>query len=521
MRVGGVLPFYLEEEKSDSGMTALAGLTPYVELIHVAEVRASTERNICLRDNGQGWTPAQMVVAGVLLNLAGGDCVDDLDRLNADAGFGQLLRQVECHRMTRPERREMEGRFRKGRERNVASASAMRRFLKEFHDEEQEKLRVKGKAFIPAPNAHLRGLCQTNWDLAAFSYSRKRPKSVTLDIDAVVIDSGKESALYCYEGHKGYQPLNVYLPELGVVAHSEFRDGNVPAGYQIQRVTDESLAQLLQFAEGTVELAVRSDTAAYDTEYLRYLHRGGNGRLKDVDGKPRPIWFAIGVDVTASVKGAAAKGSVEWEPLLRRKSDGTREEAKQEWAVIPYVPESLGRSKKDPDFQFIAIREALEPQLTLPGMEDAHGQRQLPFPTVVLGNVTYKLHVIVTNRDWEGDRVIWWYRERCGKSEEMHAAMQYDFAGAKMPSDLFGANAAWWGMMILAMNLNQIMKRQVLGGKWAEKRAKAIRHSIINLPGRVVERGRQWFLRLAKGDPGFALLAGMRQGVAALAAAPG
>jgi len=519
MRTGGVLPVYLEEEKSGSGMTALAGLIPYVELIHAAGVRSSIERHIHLRDSGQGWTPAQMVTAGILLNLAGGDCVDDLDRLNADAGFGQVLRQVECHKMARRERREMERRFRKGRDRNVVSPSAMRRFLKEFHDEEQEKLRVQGKAFIPAPNAHLRGLRQTNWGVTAFSCSRKRPKSLTLDIDAVVIDSEKENALYCYEGHKGYQPLNVYLAELGIVAHSEFRDGNVPAGYDIQRVTDESLEQLVRFAGATVEFAVRSDTAAYDTNYLRYLHSGGNGRLKDAEGTPRPVWFAIGVPVTAAVKEAAAKHSVEWEPLMRRKSDGTVGKTNQEWAVIPFVPGSLSRSKKDPDFQFIAIREVHEPQLTLPGMEQE--QPQLPFPTVELEGVIYKLHVVVSNRDWEGDRIIWWYRERCGKSEEIHAAMQHDYAGGKMPSDLFGANAAWWGIMILAMNLNQIMKRQVLGGKWAEKRLKAIRHSIINLPGRVVEHGRQLFLRLAKGDPGFGLLVAMRRGVAVLAAAPG
>lgn len=520
MRVGGVLPFYVEEEKSKARMTALAGLTPYLELIHVIGIRQSIERNICLRDNGQGWTPAQMVVAGLLVNLSGGDCVEDVDRLNADAGFGQLLRQVECYGMTLQEHRAMETRFRRGRERNVVSDPVMRRFLIEFHDEKQELLRVNGrKAFIPEPNAHLLGLRQTNWDVAAFAYSREQPKCLTMDLDAVIIDSEKKSALYCYEGHKGYQPLNVYLAELGIVAHSEFRDGNVPAGYGIQRVTDESLEQILKFVEGTVEISVRSDTAAYDISYLRYLHSGGNGRLTDTDGRPRPIRFAIGVDVTASVKEAAAKQSVEWKPLMRPKTGGTPEQTKQEWAEIPYVPESLSRSKNDPEFRFIAIREVYKPQLSLPGMEQP--QLQLPFPTVVLGGVTYKLHVIVTNRDWDGDRAIWWYRERCGKSEEMHAAMQYDFAGAKLPSDLFGANAAWWGIMILAMNLNQVMKRQVLGGKWAEKRMKAIRHSIINLPGRVVERGRQWFLRLAKGDPGLALLAAMRQGVAALAAAPG
>ena len=31
-----------------------------------------------------------------------------------------------------------------------------------------------------------------------------------------------------------------------------------------------------------------------------------------------------------------------------------------------------------------------------------------------------------------------------------------------MPSGLFGANAAWWTVMILAHNLNAVMKRLVL-----------------------------------------------------------
>ena len=58
--------------------------------------------------------------------------------------------------------------------------------------------------------------------------------------------------------------------------------------------------------------------------------------------------------------------------------------------------------------------------------------------------------------------MIWWLRGRCGKSEEVHAVMK--LAGGRMPSGLFGANAAW--LMILAHNLNAVMKRLVLGPAW-------------------------------------------------------
>ena len=49
---------------------------------------------------------------------------------------------------------------------------------------------------------------------------------------------------------------------------------------------------------------------------------------------------------------------------------------------------------------------------------------------------------MVTNRKDAGDQVIWWLRERCGKSEEVHSVMKNDLAGGQFPSRLFGANAA-------------------------------------------------------------------------------
>ena len=70
---------------------------------------------------------------------------------------------------------------------------------------------------------------------------------------------------------------------------------------------------------------------------------------------------------------------------------------------------------------------------------------------------------MVTNCKDAGDQVIWWLRERCGKSEEVHSVMKNDLAGGQFPSRLFGANAAWWALMILAHKLNTAMKRLVLG----------------------------------------------------------
>jgi hypothetical protein len=52
--------------------------------------------------------------------------------------------------------------------------------------------------------------------------------------------------------------------------------------------------------------------------------------------------------------------------------------------------------------------------------------------------------------------------------------MKEDLAGGKLPSGDFGENAAWWWIMVLALNLNQAMKALVLGKSWISKRMKGL-----------------------------------------------
>ena len=77
----GVLPFQYGEEKSSTGMTALSGLPMYMELVQAAGLRSSMERHVGLREGGQGWTDSQVITSLIVLNLAGGESVVDLDVL--------------------------------------------------------------------------------------------------------------------------------------------------------------------------------------------------------------------------------------------------------------------------------------------------------------------------------------------------------------------------------------------------------------------------------------------------------
>jgi hypothetical protein len=497
----GVLSFSYELEPTESGMTALAGLPAYLELATVAGLPASLQHHFkrChLKE--QGWTDAQIIMSLILLNIAGGDCVDDLRILEQDEGLVKVIQRVGFTGHPRKERREQERRWRKERQRAFPSPPVVFRYLNNFVNSDEESQRAMGKAFIPAPNAALQTLGRVNPDLLSFAQKHSVQKEATLEMDASIVATTKQDAFYSYKGSQSYQPISVLWAEQDLVVYSELRDGNVPAAYQNLQVLEKSLAVL---PDGVRKVYLRNDTAAYQQELLRYCAEGQNQRFGIIE-------FAIGADVTREFRQAVLEVEEKDWQLLKREKDGKLVETGQEWAEVCYVPAWTAVSKKGKDYRFIAVRELL-PQQELPGIEV-----QLPFPTYYQGKKQYKLQGLVTNRDLAGDQLIWWSRERCGKGEEMHAIMKNDLAGGQFPSAHFGANAAWWQIMILAFNLNSLMKHLALPESWSTKRLKALRFGLINQAGRILLRSHQLFIRLSPINPVYALLIGIRQRLQAL-----
>jgi hypothetical protein len=500
----GVLGFQYQAESSASGVTALGGLGVYLDLIKTSGLVLAIRNHVRVA-GGQGWLDVQMILAVMFLNLTGGDSLEDIERLEQDSGFAQLMRETERSLLSRCERRLLKTRWRKARTRTLPSPSSLADWLARFHDEAAEARREAGTAFIPEMNEQLRSLWRVNQALLAFLQTHRRSRVATLDMDATLVETHKRQALFCYKGFKAYQPLNCWWAEQGVMLHSEFRDGNVPAGHRQLRVLKDCLAQAE--AAGVEKVYLRSDTAGYQQELLLYCGEGGDERYGKIE-------FAIGADVTEAFRAAVkATPEAEWKPLVRT-VDGHSYQTDQDYAEVCFVPQWAGHSRNRADYRFLAIREPLR-QLDL-GDAD-----QLPFPTEEFAaKGRFKLFGVVTNRTLPGDQLIWWLRERCGKSEEVHAVMKSDLAGGRMPSGLFGANAAWWAIMILAHNLNAVMKQLVLGPAWATKRMKALRFALINLPGRVVRHGRGLIIKISTAGQSLPRLLAARQAIIALASGP-
>ena len=504
-----LLPFKFETTKHSTGITGLSGLPVYYELARVAGLSKSIEKHLSRLNTSQGWEVNRIVESLLLLNLAGGDCVEDIGKLEGDEGLRELFKQTEFYGRSRKERHKAMRRFRKNKERAFPSQSTIFRFLNKFHDSDQEQLRELGKAFIPKLTEGLKKLALINRDQLQYLQDHQPEKIATLDMDATLVETCKKDALHCYKHFKAYQPLNTYWYEQRVIVHTEFRDGNVPAGYNQLRVFREALEHL---PSGVEKVYLRSDTAGYQHDLLKYCDSNS-------DKKYGKILFAIGCDVTASFKQSVLEvPNKDWHPIYKD-VNGKRFESGQEWAEVCFVPNKICSSKKGMNYRYIAMREVMG-QPELPGMES---QQEFPFPTQTINRKRYKVFGLVTNiHNWDGEEVIKWQRQRCGKSEHVHSVMKKDLAGGQLPCNEFGANAAWWWIMMISLNLNEIMKTLTLEPSWRSKRMKAIRYWLINVPGRLIKRSRQLYLRLSPDHPGSDLITQMRNRIIQLeSVAPG
>ena len=128
-------------------------------------------------------------------------------------------------------------------------------------------------------------------------------------MDACLVETHKQEALHSYNKYRAYQPLTTYWAEADQIVHSEFRDGNVPAGHQQLRVLIEALGRL---PAGVQKVMLRSDTAGYQQELLRYCAEGRDERFGVIE-------FAVGVDVTAEFRCAVSEvAEQDWQTLYRK-----------------------------------------------------------------------------------------------------------------------------------------------------------------------------------------------------------
>jgi hypothetical protein len=336
-------------------------------------------------------------------------------------------------------------------------------------------------------------LCSCNKKLISALCANRAYDSITLDIDATLIETHKRDALYSYKGFSAYQPMNVWWTEQRVLVYTEFRDGNVPAHYALKPVLERALACLPQTDK---PVFFRSDSAGYNIELLKFCDDSNIG-------------FAVGCDISQEFRKAVdALPASAW-----RKLDKERQ-----YAEVCFVPSSIATTKKRKyEFRYIAIREPIQKQLTLFDMPEP----EYPFPVISLNGDSYKIHALVSNRSIAAPELINWYYKRCGNSEEAHGLLKNELAGGTLPCNHFHASANWWWIAVIAHNIHSAFKALCCDESLQKSRLKRIRFRIINIPGLVIEHGRRLIVRLNAGDSAYGLLSGIRRAICGLRPCPG
>jgi hypothetical protein len=431
------LPFELDVRAEAGALTSHGGVPLLIEAFRTSGAAAVLDERVVIKQRQRGLAPSALVEGLFSLWAAGGERCEDLARLREDVALALLL----GHGLPAPQ--------------------TARDFLDAF-DEAAPLLWRGERAAVPGEGPRLQGLAQAQRRLVAWLQERLPQAVATIDVDATVLASRKRSALATYDGRTGYQPVIALWAEQDVVLADEFRDGNVPAGSGNRRVVERALAALPPDVD---RIFVRGDSALYEQALLSWL-----------DG--RGIGYAISADMSREL--AAAIRALP-EPAWRiEREDG---EAVRHWAEVPYVPSDGVWAKDRPaPPRYLAIRiTKKQGRLFADGAERKH-------------------FAIVTNRpDPDGGSgldLIRWQRGKAGTVEHAHHVLTNELAAEALPSQRFGANAAWFRLNVMLYNLLSAFKRVALPTALHDARPKRLRFVLLNGLGRVVRHARETVLRL-------------------------
>jgi len=419
--------------------SARAGLLCASRALRSLRLPAQVQANLQLKTRRRGLEESQWIESLLLLQIAGGDCPEDIGLLHQDAclerGLGFAL----------------------------PKARTVRDFLERFHDEDLARsrpARTEQKSFILPASAGVEGLQAVQAGLVGqvarkYQAAGQTLKIATIDQDATIIESHKENALPHDEGGRGYQPMVAVWAEADLVVADEFRDGNVPAKQAPLTCAQAAFAALPASVQ---ERYFRGDSACHEAELIGWLRQAE--RAREAGGA---IGFAVSAVMSTALATAVAQVPEQQWQTFGTEADGTV----RQWAEVDFVPGEATEQKDQQPLRYVGLR-LLKPQgvMFTDGSDRHH-------------------HAVGTKLKWDGARLLQWHREKAGTVEHVHDEVKNGLGGGHMPSQHFQANAAWFKLALMAYNVVSAMRGLALTPEERTVRLKRFRLLVVNLAGRM------------------------------------
>lgn len=440
-----------EETLTPFGGSAVVGelvrrleLVPALDRAIVAAPRVGGLKPVKQRERGA--SPGALLVCLAESLLVGGDAVQDLERLRADAA-GAGLRAVE----------------------EVPAASTAAQLARRFR---RTHLRAAEQAFARVANHFDREL------------GRDPGRPVTLDFDSTQVEvygRRKPGARVNYKGELAYQPLLCSWAERGRTLASELLSGSASTkGEEPRQLLARALSCL---PEGHGEVRARFDSGFYRIDLLRDCRRRG-------------VRFSVSVPRTSAMWKALERiGEADWRPAEELRD--------AEVAETTYAPEGW---KAEP--LRLIVRRVAHPADALSEDPRARRRSTIPKQQLTLGlqgalDTVYGYSFILTDLDGETAAVERHHRERA-QIEERIKDQKLGVSLRRLPFSDLEANRVWLHATALALNLLCLLSDLLFGadppGHLPRRRqAKWLRRLLLCVPARVIHHARRIKLRLPAG----------------------
>lgn len=361
-------------EKSAEKMTSFAGLPLLTELAHRSKLIRDLDSISGIWERQGKYRTSDYVMSLALTLISGGESLEDTRLLREDGGLQGWLWE------------------------NLPAPNSLGDFLRRHGHRTISRMgRVNAR--------------QVRRMLA-----RQRRGHVTLDIDSSLVEADKKEAQKTYKGFDGYNPLLAWLDEPNVFLSGVFRPGNSSPQSHLRSL----VAQCRRLLPQGIKLRLRSDSAGYNAEVLRYCDQHG-------------IEFSITADLDAAVMASIeAIPDEKWQLVIR---------GEESFLLAETVHVMGHRSKHErlPAFRLIVTKK-LSGQLELFKNPIKHRAiiADLPETMNTLGVL-----------DHHNDR---------GRMEKAIGELKEGFGLNRLPCGQLMANAAFLQVCLIAYNLVQTSK---------------------------------------------------------------
>lgn len=408
----------LDEYKLSTTKQAITSFAGLPLLLGMARSLGLEEKlnTLSVKERARGYSPAETTFTLMGLLQAGGVALDDVSLLRGDEGMLKLLGELPA-------------------------ANTLGEYLRRYTGRTVYRL---GQIQLETAAKVIRG-CKL--------------KAVTLDVDALFLESQKSDVEMNYEGLWGYNPVAVTCAELKMALAGLFRPGAASCMANLAGL----LRRVIKALPG-IKLRARSDSAGYQAGVVRVFKESGTD-------------FTITVRKDEAVLEAIrAIPKKEWKKYEGRAGDSRETE-------IAETVHAFGGATDLPAYRVIVLRWLKEQ----PGLFDED---------------PYEYHGVMTSFDtWAAGLVLQFHRTRQDGSENVNKELSGGFGLSKLPCREMMANAAYFQVALLADTVFVAMKHLALPEGWKTLTIKTVRFRLIRLAGIVARRSRYLWLKISPSYP--------------------